>query len=226
MARIVFIHGTFCGCRFQGFQDDCSTDGGYVALRPLLLNKQAKLYYWAQIETQLNFIQCFNPFAFAEIFRAERNYINTREAVYALHTFLEKEQPEIIVSHSLGCHYLLNCINEYSLPQSCKSIVTLLPEFHHGKHISDIQTIEKLKHNELDWHNYYCPWDPTLLSSIYVSGLTAGGTFRWSQPFIHNHFYIQYPWGNLHTQILRNRRFIHRFIENIDTLEVRAGKMV
>ncbi len=224
--RIVFIHGTFCGCEFTGFQDDCKSDGGFISLRPFILNKQAKLFYWARIEKKYNFLQSCNPFVLSGIFRSELDYIQTREAVYNLHVFLENEQPDIVVAHSLGCHYLLNMINEYSLPKSVTSIYTLLSEFPYKKQLVDVNTLENLKNNELSWDNYHCFYDPTLISSMFISGQIPAGLRKWRQPFVKNHLYFEIPSGNPHTHILRNRKFVNKFKQSRNNLNVRMGQMV
>lgn len=227
MAKIVFIHGTYCGSKFRGFQGDCSKDGGFVALRPFIANNQAQVYYWSRVEKNYTFLQSLSPYVWHNIFQIERDYIETREAVYNLNVFLEREQPEIILAHSLGCHYLLNTINEYGAPTSVKQIYTLLPEFSYDKSpILHVQTIERLKENSLTWDNYHCLWDTTLISSMYSTKVIPAGVRSWRQAFIKNQFYIQNIFSNPHTNILCDRKFIKKFIDKSDTLEVRAGQMV
>lgn len=200
MSRLVLIPGFATNITYAS-RPRLGGFAGFRAFAPLVKDGTATLFRWG-VQTNFSRWQFFNPFFFLPIYRKEHAMISTRSLQESLARFLEQEQPETIVCHSLGTWFLLMTMSEFSLPASVRRIVFNQSDTPEPflKAMADKLPIPLV--------NVYCPWDLSLLASWLLSGTRRVGLCRIQHPHIQNRLFPLWRPFNFHLSALRDQKFV------------------
>lgn len=200
MSRLVLIPGFATNISY-GSRLRLGGFAGFRAFAPLIKEGTATVFRWG-VQTSVSRWQSLNPLFFLSLYRQEREMITTRSLQASLARFLEQEQPETIVCHSLGTWFLLRTMSSFSLPSSVQRIIFNQSDTPVSflASATDRLTVPLL--------NVYCPWDPSLLVSWLLSGTRRVGLCRVSHPRIQNRLFPLWRPFNVHLSALRDQKFV------------------
>lgn len=201
MSRIVLIHGFATGVRFSIFRDRKDWDGGFTAFRSLIAWGVASVFRWG-IEGDASFWESLNPWFSWKLYERERSIASGFALQQRLANYLEQEQPEVIVCHSLGCYLLWEQLQRFELPSSVKTIVFQQADIG----LSELGLFPARE--GIQFLNVYCPWDPSLLASWFIWGDRRLGLWRISSRMFEQRFFSLWKPFNLHTSGLRDLRLV------------------
>ena len=204
MSKILLIHGSSIGVTYSFLRGDRSIDGGFYAFQKSILLKDISLFSWYLKKQHFTFLQSINPWTSAKLYLQERDQIQSSVNIAKLESKLKADNPQIIVAHSLGCHYLLNYLNSKGLPSSVTRICLINSEAPHNLNVSNQQIIERIQAGSLVIDNYFFSWDLTLLSSTLLTGQFCGGILGSRSPHIRNHFKFIPSFSNWHNSMIEN----------------------
>lgn len=208
MSKFVLIHGFAIGLTTPIFRPPFGPSAGFYAFDKTVESGEAVVFPWG-IERQVNLFQILNPFFLANHYEDEKFLAQARETRERLRAFLEREQPEIIVCHSMGCFLLNKYLENFTLPKSVRAIV-----FSQSDDIISPPPLTPSTPSSLSTHNLYCPWDPTLLiSSIYNKKWRAGLRPARQKGVWDIFFPLVLPF-NFHTSGLRDKKLV-KFVQQI-----------
>jgi predicted alpha/beta hydrolase family esterase len=172
MSKIFLIHGSMVGV--PSFYKSAEAinqqieDGMYAIFREELKNQNPDYYLfkWMSAHDPKDRL---NPKADLDSYYKEQSLVLTDQLQSRLAKDLEAHNPIVIVSHSMGCELLINTINNYSLPLSVKSIITVNSDSDQDQKILDTDVIARLKTKELKFINLHSITDITLMSSVILN---------------------------------------------------------
>ena len=204
MSKILLIHGSSIGATYSFLRGDRTADGGFCVFRESILMGDISLLSWYLKKQHFTFLQSINPWTTAKLYLQEREQIQGQVNIAKLESKLKADNPQIIVAHSLGCHYLLNYLNSKGLPSSVTRICLINNAAPHTLDLSNQQIIERIQAGSLVIDNYFFFWDLTLLSSTLLTRQFCGGILGSRSPYIHNHFKFIPSFGNWHNTLIEN----------------------
>ena len=201
----------------HGFGTKINYDLGFYQYRPtedfLAWEKDiefgnAKIFSWG-IRQDKNWKNIANVAQYLDLYIREKSLAQNKYMLIELDKVIKETQPEIIVCHSMGAFLLENYCSSFELPEYAKKIVFSQAD------IRSIPNLEKqlVLNQSLKLHNYYCGWDPALISSLAVNlsrpdGLYAIQIKKELMSRIKNIFY---PLGlsgtNLHIDAINSPKF-------------------
>lgn len=206
MSRIVLIHGFATGIRYSVFRPAHGADAGFSAFRSDIESGEVVAFRW-DIKEEASFFQTLNPFYSWGVYRQERAIAEDVNTYRRLGEFLSREQPEIIVCHSMGCFLFFEYLKRERLPASVKHIVfnqADLPCF--GLEFSS-DVVKRVHSGDLLITNMFCFWDPTLWCAVLLKRSLLAGLIGLRSPLIQNKFFPLLKPINLHTAAIRSKRF-------------------
>lgn len=205
MSRIVLIHGFATNIGYSVFRPAYGADAGFAVFAQDVTRGEAKAFEWG-VRDSASFFQSLNPFYTWNIYRREKRMASDKETYQRLRDFLMREQPEVVICHSMGCFLFLEYLKHQQLPTSVRRVL-----FNQAD-IPSTPTIpptveERIRSSSLSLANTYCPWDPTLWLSSIVSVSVKAGLVGVRHSFVQNRLFPLYrPW-NLHMSALRDPGF-------------------
>lgn len=203
MARIVLIHGYGVGLTPK--KSALPLDLGFSGFFEGLVSKEVSLFSWYQ-EEKHSLSYYLNPVFHLRVYKKERHAGATDSVLSSLKDFLSKEQPEILVCHSLGAFVFLQYLKKYKAPQSLRRVVFVQADFTSQANLP--------KHTQFSYLNLYCPWDPALIISWMIHGQRPAGLIGWKQPQITNKLLPLSGSWNLHNSNIEKKQFA-RFISSL-----------
>ena len=180
----------------------------------MINSKEAYLYFWFDKIQDWNFWKSINPVSTTKLYLYERKQIQDPKKINQLKKEIFRQQPSVIIAHSLGCHYLMNYINGQDLPSSVKNIYLINSETPYNFEITNPDLIKKLESDTLKIDNYFFSWDFTLMSSTLFTGVICSGIIGFSSPYINNHFKFIPSFGNWHTSLLESKWIKENLLHN------------
>jgi hypothetical protein len=121
--------------------------------------------------------EILNPLAGLSTYIKERELISGVKLQNRLYSELSRYTPMVVIAHSMGCHLLLNTINNNGLPDSIKYIVTINSDAPDDLDVTNTRVQKRLENGSLTWINLYAN-DPTLASSVIINaGKMRAGLF-------------------------------------------------
>ena len=172
MSKVFLIHGSMVGVPSFYKSPQAITqqleDGMYSIFREELKsnNPDYHLYKWMPPHEAS---ERLNPAADLESYYKEQAMILTDQLQKSLSIELNSHMPTVIVAHSMGCELLINMINNYSLPESVQSIITINSDSPEDKRILDTDVINRLKSKDLKFINLHSITDITLMTSVVLN---------------------------------------------------------
>ncbi len=173
MSRIVLVHGFATGIHFSVFRPAQGIDAGFSAFHSDIENGGVKAFRW-DIKEEASFLQSLNPFYTLGVYDRERAIAQRAEMHHALHAFLEKELPEVIICHSLGALLFFQFLQKHTLPDSVRLIVFNQADVSPSEVCIPKKIAKRIQSGALKIINTSCPWDPNLLFSRMLHGPRAG----------------------------------------------------
>jgi hypothetical protein len=197
MSRIVLLHGFAVHLSSPVIRPPFGPSASMSAFDNLVSTGEAKVFPWG-IERNVSLIKLLHPSTIQNLYKEELNLIHSKKLQTDLKLFLEQEQPETIVCHSMGCELLQRHLNTFTLPASVKSIVTIQSDLPVGTSF----------HTSVPIHHLYCPWDPTLILSSIVNNSLRAGLLSSKYSNGRNMLFPLVRLSNLHTSSIRDKKMI------------------
>ena len=173
MSQILLIHGFGINIA-SPFQSPLGETKGFDCFQDQIANQTAQTFEWS-IATKYTFLQSMNPSCYLKTYREEQKKAESYAIHEQLNEMIIKEQPSTIVCHSMGAYLLLNYLEHFESTNSVKDIIFTQADISTNRNLHKLRIYDQLKRNKIKITNYYCQWDPALLSSsIYNSSLRAG----------------------------------------------------
>lgn len=211
--KLVLIHGNSAGIKFP-MRDRQIKYGSFTVFKELIDSGEAILFGWHYINEEFDLFKTLNPFEFRRQYFTEKEYCGSEAAWLKLDRFLELQQPEKIVCHSMGCYLLLNTINVYGLPKTVKSVYLAQGDFDREFKLTNADIVQRIKSGELKIYNYHCDWDQMLALSIAANGVIPGGLTGTNEKYFTNILFPSPRKLNVHQAILDSDRFLSEVLES------------
>jgi hypothetical protein len=156
---------------------------------------EAAIFSWGIMQQQ-NWKNIANPLSYLQLYKREKSLAKNKYMLLELDKALKGANPEIIVCHSMGSSLLENYCQSFELDDNLKKIVFSQAD---AFKIPNIQN-QLWKKENLKLDNYYCGWDPALISSSGVNLVRPAGLFglRVEGEIRHKIKNIFWPLGNIH----------------------------
>jgi hypothetical protein len=203
MSKIILIPGFAVGLASPIVRRPLGTSASFTVFNAFMESGEAAVFHWG-IEQQVNFFQLINPVFLFRHYEKEKKLAQSTEVLESLHQFLIKNQPEIIVAHSMGVFLLNNYLQKFALPESIKKIVWVQSDDSRQRKINLSVSV----------CNLYCPWDPTLLVSSIYNRCWRVGLRKIKNDQVENILFPLWRPINLHTSSIRDRRLV-KFISSL-----------
>ena len=201
MAKIVLIHGFAVHLTVPIIRPPFGPAACFKVFEKKVEDGEAKVFQWG-IKKQVSPVRLLDPFFWIKHYQSEKAIATSSATLERLQDFLEQEKPEIIICHSMGCYLLNNFCKNFSLPDSVKKIIFVQ---------ADTSALSASYAPSAPLHNFFCPWDPTLLISMIFNREKRVGLFS-SSKADKNIFWPLFLPINLHTSTIRDKRFLE-FVE-------------
>ena len=195
MYAIALIHGYAVRLTSPIVRRGFGATAGFRAFSEALRTGKATVFRWG-LSKEVPFLALLNPVVQWRFYRDELASALSADTQERLRDFLERENPSVIVVHSMGATLLHAYARRHGLPSSVRHVVMVQADLPRGTDLSAFP----------DAHNLYCPWDPTLLVSSLLSWRRRTGLGPVSGSNVTNHLLPAYRLPNLHTSALRDRR--------------------
>jgi hypothetical protein len=182
MSKVLLIHGYSCGIKYSFFRGK-KLDGSYkIVNSQTKINHQTKLFWWTNLDLDLNFWQCFNPKNVIGLYFREKLETEKRGNQAKLYQELLDYKPEIVVAHSMGCYFLAKTLENYGHNPELSKIVFLASD-------DDFDNDSNfLKNSKLEIVSYACFWDYTLWLSCILNFKLRAGLFGYQNTKVKNIF--------------------------------------
>jgi hypothetical protein len=172
MAKVFLIHGSMVGVpsfyKSSKALNQQLEDGMYSIFRQELKDNNPDFYLFKWMSKH-NQKEKLNPKADLDSYYKEQKLILTEELQLRLYAELIKNNPKVIVSHSMGCELLINMINKYGLPASVNSIITINSDSPEDKEITNQEVVDCLINENLKFINLHSITDITLAASAVLN---------------------------------------------------------
>ncbi|MEI7512926.1 MAG: hypothetical protein WCK01_05735 [Candidatus Uhrbacteria bacterium] len=206
MSRTVLIHGFSTGIQYSFLRAAHGFDAGFSAFASDIQEGKVSVFRW-DIKENATFWQSINPLYTFGVYRREQKIVSEKETHENLQKFLEQEKPEIVVCHSIGCLLFLEYIKTQSLPSSVKRVIFNQADTTWFDIELPLRIEKQIQSKTLQFINTYCPWDPTLMFSVFVGGALRAGLVGIRHSHIENIFFALTKPYNLHTSAIRSKKF-------------------
>jgi hypothetical protein len=211
--KILLIHGFGTGVRDEIFwilskskEKQELEYNEFKAFNHLINKGEASVFRWHDRFNASKIKDFLTIEKYIDLYKREKQKAVSPELQKKLYQTIEKENPEIIVCHSMGCYLLLNYLEKYTLNPSVKKIFLVQGDFDKKYKIQNPDILNRIEKNTLRIINVYCPWDTTLITSPFVNNFTwPAGLNRMRNPYIVD---VLFPLGNslnLHNSSLKSR---------------------
>jgi pimeloyl-ACP methyl ester carboxylesterase len=164
MSRLALIHGYAVRLTSPFVRRGFGATAGFDAFAEDVASGAAAVFRWGLVEEMPPYA-LLDPAAQHRFYHAELAEALSPATQTRLRDFLAREQPEVIVAHSMGTTLLHAYARAYGLPSSVRAVVMVQSDLPHD---ADLSVFPRVL-------NLYCPWDPTLaLSSLLSLSRRAG----------------------------------------------------
>jgi hypothetical protein len=204
--KTLLIHGYATKLHASIFRKPLPEHEGFIGLQNEIKNGEIDVFHWG-IDRPLSFVQSINPFSYLTLYRDEERLAESLELQQKLFTMITSSGTKRIICHSMGCRLLLNMINAIGLPSSVRSIVFLQADID-----ADSELPTPISYS---LENFFCPWDPSLITSSMLHWNLRVGLRAWKHKNVKNSFFPLLRPINLHISPLRNRRFAKFLLQDI-----------
>jgi hypothetical protein len=148
---------------FRNFKDDIDAENAIV-------------FDWSQPFHLKNFAG-FNPFKYLEIYKNYRSRLLNSDLYDSLHKYIQKNKPNTIICHSLGCELFLKYLEKYNLPSNVQKIIFIQ---------GDIKSSTTFPVGKVEFTNIYNPLDIMLWLSTFLNRSMRAGLIGFRVPDIKN----------------------------------------
>lgn len=210
MSRIILIHGFATGIGYSFFRPAYGKDAGFSSFRQDIESGNAKTFRW-DLKENASFFQSLNPFYTWRIYRREKKIAHDPDTYRRMAKLLLREQPEIILCHSMGCFLFLEYLKHQKLPASVRHVIFNQADIPASGTRFPAEIEAGIHKKSLLITNTYCPWDPTLWCSAFMTKSIKAGLVGLKHPFIQSCLFPLLKPINLHTAAIRSSRF-RRFV--------------
>ncbi len=210
--KSLLIHGYGIGRTAPLFFKRFAEDGGFSIFSAHIKDRKAEVFFW-DIEKKYSFLQSINPFENFNLYKSEKQKASSPELLSTLHQTFNKNMPDTVICHSLGCYLFLQYINKYSLPNTVKKIIFIQGDISSKSVINNHALQMLIKKRPVIVINTYCPWDYNLWGSAILNQYLPIGLGRVLLQGINNKLL---PVGilNAHTNGIRKSSQVLDLIDN------------
>lgn len=178
----------------------------FKAFNHLIKEKNAFIFRWNDDFKALKIKDFTAIEKYIDLYKREKIKSLAESTQKTLDEFIKKNNPEIIVCHSMGCFLLLNYLEKYELSNSVKKIFLVQGDFDKKHKIINPEIIKRIEENKLRIVNVYCPWDTTLMLSPLVNKLIVpAGLNRMRNPYIVDVLFPLTNNMNLHNSSIKSK---------------------
>ena len=164
---------------------------GFSAFQNEIDNNQACVFNWG-IPTKFSKLDHINPFKHFQLYKSEKKLSKSSVVLTSLDKTISNTKPSTIICHSMGCYLFTQYLQNFQIPKSVTNIIFLSSD-------CNIKDIAQIKNPHPKIHNYFCPWDNALISSIIVNHQHLPiGLYPSKNNHIQNHFWPLWIPINLH----------------------------
>lgn len=207
MKKVVLIHGFASSVNIPALKRKRTAGSEFSVATTLPI--EAKIFPWA-IPKEYHITHLLDPRTFHRLYQEEQRKTETPETLATLSSFLTKEEPEIVLCHSMGCALLLQLLNStHPLPRSIKRIIFFqadIPTTLTQKHV------HALKEAGIQIENYFCPWDQALLTSMVLHKKLRAGLTGLRGKEVHNTFFPLWRLPNFHVSLLKEKALLRKLL--------------
>lgn len=204
-SKVALVHGFATDAAFSIFRPALGADAGFESFCTEVENGEVAVFRWG-IERELTLLQMIGLLPVLRLYRDEERRAADIEWQEKLFAFIENNQIEIIVCHSLGSRFLLDMLNRFGAPSTVKRILFVQADIAHSHLITNEIVIARMREGALRLINAYCPWDQSLIASMILTGRSRYGLSKVDHPHIENVFLPLKTLPNLHTCSIRSER--------------------
>lgn len=197
MAKIVLLHGFAVGLTSPVVRRPFGPGASFEVFNKAVEGGEAAVFSWGD-KQQVGLFRLINPLFLRRFYQKEKKLAQDIETQKALNNFLIHEQPEIIISHSMGSFLLSKFLQKFSLPKSVRLLIFIQADVSEKTGVSPGVRIL----------NLYCPWDPTLLVSTVLNHGWRWGLKKIKQENIENILFPLWRPPNLHTSSIRDKKLL------------------
>lgn len=195
MKSIALIHGYAVNLTSPVVRRGFGETAGFTAFAEDVRSGTAAVFRWGLSE-DVSWLGLVDPVGQLLFYRAELATALSAETHARLREFLEREQPAVIVVHSMGATLLLAYAREHGLPAAVRHVVMVQADLPLDADLGVFPAV----------YNLYCPWDPTLMASSLLSRRTRAGLAPVPGGNVTNLLLPAYRLPNLHTSAVRDPR--------------------
>lgn len=199
MSTFALVHGYATGLRVPRLRPPLGANAGFSAFDAELARGNASIFRWDIPETvEVRDVVKVEPLI--SLYERERRLVSDEATHARLAFYLNAEQPEAIVAHSMGCALVWEHLRRHSLPASVRRVVFVQADL--------VTSPGDLPPLSADLLNLYCPWDPVLMASVLYHRKGRAGLTGLRVRGVQNRLFpLWKPW-NLHTSCIRDRRLV------------------
>jgi len=194
--HIVLVHGY--GQALDPDEAFSPRNGGFYSFDAEIERGIAHPFIWAQ-DYERNTLTPYNLYAQYDLYTQERALIFSEEVQQSLRKMLYDVCPRIIIAHSLGGYLVRNVCEYLSVPDSLKQIVLLQADIPKSVSLPYIQRIE--------WINFWCWWDMSLTSSLFINQETPIGLGGSNQSHVQDVFRKIEKGPKGHKRVLSSKKY-------------------
>ncbi len=199
--RIVLIHGfgtsvpsELIATVTKGVLKFEQEDKGFKAFNELISQGNAKVFSWNEAFNAKELKEYASVQKYIDLYYREKKKALSDNLQSTFTAFIEKEQPEVIVAHSMGCYLVLGYLDKFDLPKSVKKIFLIQGDFDKKYELKNKAIIKRIENDDLRLINIFCPWDTTLIFSPFINKLVLpAGLVRMRNPYFVD---VLFPLGN------------------------------
>ncbi|MFA6604315.1 MAG: hypothetical protein WCT10_05820 [Patescibacteria group bacterium] len=195
MSAIALIHGYAVRLTSPVVRRGFGETTGFKAFSKDVGSGTAAVFRWGIIK-EVSWLALLDPVAQYRFYRDELATALSPATQVLLQEFLERENPSVIVVHSMGATLLHAYARTHSLPPSVRYVVMVQADLPWG---ADLEVFPGV-------YNLYCPWDPTLMASSLFSRRRRAGLGPVSGSNVTNQLLPAHRLPNLHTSALCDQR--------------------
>jgi pimeloyl-ACP methyl ester carboxylesterase len=195
MGTLILIHGYAVRLTSPVVRRGFGETVGFRAFSEELSTAAAAVFRWG-ISKEVPWTALLDPVAQYRFYRDELAAALSADTQSRLKEFLEREQPTVIVVHSMGATLLHAYAQAHGLPPSVRHVVMVQADLPWDTDLGVFPAV----------CNLYCPWDPTLLASSLLSWRRRAGLGPVPGNNVTNLLLPAYRLPNLHTSAVRDGR--------------------
>lgn len=205
-SKILLIHGFAQGVDFNPFKKPKKNEQIFPIFKIEIRQKQAIVFDWA-MDWQVNCFDYLGSKNFHKLYFKEREKATDDNTLETLNRLITKQNPNLILAHSMGCFLLLNHFCKYQVNPNLTKICLVQADINQDYFLSKFLQ-ERVIKKQLEIINLYCWWDPALIYSSVLHKKLRAGLIGWRQVGIKNKFLPLLDLPNPHEGILSNRKLV------------------